>query len=372
MRIRPRSSRRGAAALAAQLSERGLCRLRALRHALRRVLHGLRVHPDGAPDCVRARRGRRAAGCSCRGSRSSMHRRTPRSRRSRTTTSTRASGIRWRRSSSCSARSACVSGVGADHDGYPWVFGYRGPSLGELGSRADAGRRISSRTRWRSRARLSLRSCARAASGRNLAHTLLQRYTRPGVSETEVTNRASTEATYAMLDEIGPIYRGQSQWFDGAIRFPRPDRPKRGDPARAPEQHRLRGRGRAGDGRDGAGLGLPLVARRPDHHRPLELRVVTPHRRRRSRHQHVARLEDDVVRERVRDRSVPADLAAVAGDRAVEPLDSARDRAARSRRASRRSPPSTRGVSTSVSETPGPRVPLQERVREIRPLAALA
>ena len=23
--------------------------------------------------------------------------------------------------------------LGADHDGYPWVFGYRGPSLGELG-----------------------------------------------------------------------------------------------------------------------------------------------------------------------------------------------------------------------------------------------
>lgn len=23
--------------------------------------------------------------------------------------------------------------VGADHDGYPWIFGYRGPSLSELG-----------------------------------------------------------------------------------------------------------------------------------------------------------------------------------------------------------------------------------------------
>ena len=51
----------------------------------------------------------------------------------------------------------------------------------------------------------------------NLAHTLLQRYTRPGVSETEVETRASTEATYAMLDAIGPIYRAQSPWFSGAV-----------------------------------------------------------------------------------------------------------------------------------------------------------
>ena len=106
--------------------------------------------------------------------------------------------------------------LGADHDGYPWVFGYRGPSLGELGSPptpvADL---VEDQMAIKSDGELALlrESCKWA----NLAHTLLQRYTRPGVSETEVTNRASTEATYAMLDAIGPIYRGQSPWFDGAI-----------------------------------------------------------------------------------------------------------------------------------------------------------
>jgi len=50
----------------------------------------------------------------------------------------------------------------------------------------------------------------------NLAHTLLQRYTRPGVTETEVQQRASNEATLAMLDAIGPIYRGQDPFVDGA------------------------------------------------------------------------------------------------------------------------------------------------------------
>jgi Xaa-Pro dipeptidase len=106
--------------------------------------------------------------------------------------------------------------LGADHDGYPWVFGYRGPSLGELGyPPAPVADLVEDQMAIKSEAELALlrESCKWA----NLAHTLLQRYTRPGVSETEVTNRASTEATYAMLDAIGPLYRGQSQWFDGAI-----------------------------------------------------------------------------------------------------------------------------------------------------------
>ena len=106
--------------------------------------------------------------------------------------------------------------LGADHDGYPWVFGYRGPSLSELGSPpAPVADLVEDQMAIKSEAELALlrESCKWA----NLAHTLLQRYTRPGVSETEVTNRASTEATYAMLDAIGPLYRGQSQWFDGAI-----------------------------------------------------------------------------------------------------------------------------------------------------------
>jgi Xaa-Pro dipeptidase len=102
--------------------------------------------------------------------------------------------------------------LGADHDGYPWVFGYRGPSLGEVTPVADL---VEDQMAIKSEAELALlrESCKWA----NLAHTLLQRYTRPGVSETEVENRASTEATYAMLDAIGPIYRAQSQWYSGAI-----------------------------------------------------------------------------------------------------------------------------------------------------------
>jgi Xaa-Pro dipeptidase len=106
--------------------------------------------------------------------------------------------------------------LGADHDGYPWVFGYRGPSLGRLTQRtptpiADL---VEDQLAVKSEAELAL--LRESCKWGNLAHTLLQRYTRPGVSETEVETRASTEATHAMLDAIGPIYRSQSPWFSGA------------------------------------------------------------------------------------------------------------------------------------------------------------
>jgi len=106
--------------------------------------------------------------------------------------------------------------IGADQDGYPWVFGYRGPSLGEVTGAdvrpiADA---VEDQMAIKSEAELAL--LRESCKWGNLAHTLLQRYTRSGVSETEVENRASTEATHAMLDAIGPIYRAQSIWYSGA------------------------------------------------------------------------------------------------------------------------------------------------------------
>ena len=110
-----------------------------------------------------------------------------------------------------------VSGtIGADQDGYPWILGYRGPTLSEL---ADATvvrvvEQIEGQMAVKSEAEISLirESCRWG----NLAHRLLQRYTRPGVTETEVSNRASNEATFVMLDAIGEIYRAQSFFSSGA------------------------------------------------------------------------------------------------------------------------------------------------------------
>jgi Xaa-Pro aminopeptidase len=106
--------------------------------------------------------------------------------------------------------------IGADQDGYPWILGYRGPSLAEL---ADATvvrvvETIEEQMAVKSPAEVALiRESVRWA---NLAHRLLQRYTRPGATETEVSQRASDEATFAMLDAIGEIYRAQSAFGTGA------------------------------------------------------------------------------------------------------------------------------------------------------------
>jgi Xaa-Pro aminopeptidase len=106
--------------------------------------------------------------------------------------------------------------VGADQDGYPWILGYRGPTLSEL-SGAQVVRVVE-----QIEAQMAIKSDAEVALIResvrwgNLAHRLLQRYTRPGVTETEVAQRASDEATYAMLDAIGEIYRAQSFVSSGA------------------------------------------------------------------------------------------------------------------------------------------------------------
>jgi Xaa-Pro aminopeptidase len=102
--------------------------------------------------------------------------------------------------------------LGADMDGYPWVFGYRGPSLDDFTNIADL---VEDQMAIKSEAEIAL--LRESVKWGNLAHTLLQRYTRPGITETEVSARAGIEATAAMLDAIGPIYRGQSMWFDGAI-----------------------------------------------------------------------------------------------------------------------------------------------------------
>ena len=106
--------------------------------------------------------------------------------------------------------------LGADQDGYPWILGYRGPSLTELTGTAPekVTAFVEDQIAIKSPAEIEL--IQESAKWGNLAHVLLQRYTRPGLTETEVSQRASHEATLAMLDAIGPIYRAQSFFFDGA------------------------------------------------------------------------------------------------------------------------------------------------------------
>jgi len=106
--------------------------------------------------------------------------------------------------------------VGADTDGYPWILGYQGPNLSELTGAEVV--RISSFVE----AQMAVKSPAELALIResakwgNLAHRLLQRYTRVGATETEVSLRASQEATLALVDTLGPLYRARSMFSQGA------------------------------------------------------------------------------------------------------------------------------------------------------------
>jgi len=106
--------------------------------------------------------------------------------------------------------------IGVDHDGYPWIFGYRGPSIQELtgGTPQYITAFIEDMMMIKSEGELSL--IRESVKWGHLAHMLLQRYTKVGLTETEVSQRASMESNLAMLDTIGPIYKAQNPFSDGA------------------------------------------------------------------------------------------------------------------------------------------------------------
>ncbi len=108
-----------------------------------------------------------------------------------------------------------IGAVGVDHDGYPWIFGYRGPTLSELGGDnvVHLNAFIEDLMMIKSEAEAAL--IRESVKWGYLAHRLLQKYTKVGATETEVSLRASHEATLAMLDTIGPLYRSQSMYGDG-------------------------------------------------------------------------------------------------------------------------------------------------------------
>lgn len=106
--------------------------------------------------------------------------------------------------------------IGADQDGYPWILGYQGPALSDItGAEVTrVGAFVEAQMAVKSEAELAL--IRESCKWGNLAHRLLQQYTRPGLTETEVTQRASDEATTAMLQTLGPLYRGQNPHTSGA------------------------------------------------------------------------------------------------------------------------------------------------------------
>ena len=108
------------------------------------------------------------------------------------------------------------SGFSSDNDGYPLIFGYKGPTLSELLGKKpmEISDYIENKMMIKSSPEIAL--IKESVKWGNLAHTLLQRYTRPGDTETEVSLKASMYATKSMLDAIGPIYQSQNPFESGA------------------------------------------------------------------------------------------------------------------------------------------------------------
>lgn len=111
-----------------------------------------------------------------------------------------------------------ISGsIGADSDGYPWIFGYRGEPLSQLTGSAVINCRAPIEDQMMVKSEAEIALLKESCKWGNLAHMLLQKYTEVGISEVEVSQRASDEATLMMLETIGPIWRGNSEYYEGAM-----------------------------------------------------------------------------------------------------------------------------------------------------------
>lgn len=106
--------------------------------------------------------------------------------------------------------------IGADQDGYPWILGYRGPDLSSLMNATVHKITAFIEDQMMIKSETEIALIRESVKWGHLAHVLLQRYTKPGLTETEVSQRASQEANLVMLDTIGPIYRMQSPFSEGA------------------------------------------------------------------------------------------------------------------------------------------------------------
>ena len=98
--------------------------------------------------------------------------------------------------------------IGVDSDGYGAIYGYRGPSISDLLPDAKV-ENVRDEVEYMQMINTEeeLALIRESARWGNLAHTFLQEYCKVGVTETEISMRASFEATQAMLRTLGSAYR---------------------------------------------------------------------------------------------------------------------------------------------------------------------
>jgi len=96
----------------------------------------------------------------------------------------------------------------ADGDGYPALWGYRGPKLSEVLPDSEIIITRMIEEMWRVKSPEEIEIIKETALWGNLAHAKLQEFTHVGAGEMEVSLRASYEASREMLQALGPGYGG--------------------------------------------------------------------------------------------------------------------------------------------------------------------
>ena len=105
--------------------------------------------------------------------------------------------------------------IGVDHDGYPPVMGYTGPLLSERFRVTRISPALDRQLSLKSAHEIAL--VRESARWGHRAHELLQVYTAPGKTETEVEGQATREATAEMNTALGPDFKSRNRWLAGAV-----------------------------------------------------------------------------------------------------------------------------------------------------------
>ncbi|MDI3339439.1 MAG: Xaa-Pro peptidase family protein [Sphaerobacter sp.] len=107
--------------------------------------------------------------------------------------------------------------IGVDSPGYARLYGYRGPNVSDLLPDAEVSTVIDDIEYMQMiNSEEELNLIRESARWGNLAHTYLQEYCKVGLTETEISMRASFEATQAMIRTLGPEFRPLAWGHTGA------------------------------------------------------------------------------------------------------------------------------------------------------------
>lgn len=106
--------------------------------------------------------------------------------------------------------------VAADANGYASAWGYRGPTLSSLCPEMKLTFYPNTVAELRKiKSPFELMLMRESSKWSNLAHVLLKEYSKPGLGEIEICQRASSETATAMLRAFGPHYRMSGMDRDG-------------------------------------------------------------------------------------------------------------------------------------------------------------